>query len=68
MSDKLKGLKMEAAEEVGMLQYVKENNDHYQGDIPSKVNGLNGGPIGGRMVRKMIQGRRKTDCPAREGA
>jgi hypothetical protein len=46
---------MEAANEVGMTQYVKENNDHYKGDVPSKVNGQQGGPIGGRMVQKMIQ-------------
>lgn len=55
VSEKLKKLKMEAANEVGMTQYVKENNDHYQGDLPSKVNGAHGGPIGGRMVQKMIQ-------------
>ena len=55
MSEKLKKLKMEAANEVGMTQYVKENNDHYKGDVTSKVNGQQGGPIGGRMVQKMIQ-------------
>ena len=54
MRDKLKKLKMEAAREIGMLQYVKENNDHYKGDLPSKVNGAQGGPIGGQMVKKMI--------------
>lgn len=55
LNEKLKKLKMEAANEIGMLQYVKENNDHYKGDLPSKVNGAQGGPIGGRMVKKMIQ-------------
>jgi hypothetical protein len=55
VSEKLRKLKMETASEVGMLQYVKENNDHYQGDVPAKVNGAHGGPIGGNMVRKMIQ-------------
>ena len=55
VSDKLNKLKMEAANEVGLIQYVKENNDHYKGDVPSKVNGQQGGPIGGRMVQKMIQ-------------
>lgn len=55
ISDKLKQLKMEAAQEIGMLQYVKENNDHYKGDVPSKINGAQGGPIGGHMVKKMIQ-------------
>ena len=55
ISEKLNKLKMEAADEIGMMQYVKENNDHYKGDVPSKVNGEQGGPIGGRMVQKMIQ-------------
>ena len=52
---KLQQLKMEAAAEIGMTQYVKENNDHYKGDVPSKINGAQGGPIGGQMVKKMIQ-------------
>lgn len=55
ISEKLNKLKMEAAQEIGMLQYVKENNDHYKGDVPSKTNGQQGGPIGGHMVKKMIQ-------------
>ncbi|NLT39715.1 MAG: alpha/beta-type small acid-soluble spore protein [Clostridiales bacterium] len=55
ISEKLKALKMEAAAEIGMSQYVKENNDHYKGDVPSKINGQQGGPIGGRMVQKMIE-------------
>jgi hypothetical protein len=55
ISEKLKKLKMEAAQEIGMTQYVKENNDHYKGDVPAKVNGAQGGPIGGQMVKKMIQ-------------
>ncbi|SMC50573.1 alpha/beta-type small acid-soluble spore protein [Papillibacter cinnamivorans] len=50
----LNKLKMEAAREIGRLQYVKENNDHYKGDLPSRVNGEQGGPIGGQMVKKMI--------------
>lgn len=54
-SEKLKGLKMEAAQEIGLLQYVKENNDHYKGDVASKINGAQGGPIGGHMVKKMIR-------------
>lgn len=52
--DKLNKLKMEAAEEIGRLQYVKENNDHYKGDVASRINGEQGGPIGGQMVKKMI--------------
>lgn len=47
--------KLECAEEIGMTQYVKENNDHYKGDLPSKVNGQQGGPIGGQMVKRMIE-------------
>lgn len=46
--------KMECAQEIGHLQWVKENNDHYKGDVPSKINGQQGGPIGGQMVKKMI--------------
>jgi hypothetical protein len=53
--EKLNKLKMETAQEIGMLQYVKENNDHYKGEVPSKINGAQGGPIGGYMVKKMIQ-------------
>lgn len=52
---KLNSLKMEAAAEIGMTQFVKENNDHYKGDVPSKLNGAQGGPVGGHMVKKMIQ-------------
>ena len=47
-----------AANEIGMIQYIKENNDHYLGDVPSKINGEQGGPIGGRMVKKMIEAER----------
>lgn len=46
--------KMECAGEIGHLQYCKENNDEYKGDLPSRVNGEQGGPIGGEMVRQMI--------------
>ena len=46
--------KLECATEIGALQYCKENNDHYKGDLPSKENGRQGGPIGGQMVKKMI--------------
>lgn len=51
---KLNKLKMEAANEINMTEFVKENNDHDKSDLPSKVNGAQGGPIGGRMVKKMI--------------
>jgi len=53
--DALTRFKMECAQEIGHLQFVKENNDHYKGDVSAKVNGLEGGPIGGQMVKKMIQ-------------
>lgn len=46
--------KLECAEEIGHLQYCKENNDHYKGDLTSKQNGQEGGPIGGQMVKRMI--------------
>jgi hypothetical protein len=51
----LNRFKIECAKEIGYLQYVKENNDHYKGDVPCRVNGLQGGPIGGQMVKRMIQ-------------
>jgi hypothetical protein len=55
VSKKLNQLKMEAAAEIGMTQFTKEYNDHYKGDLTSKENGSQGGPIGGQMVKKMIQ-------------
>lgn len=50
----LQQLKMEAAAEIGHLDFVRENNDHYKGDVTARQNGLEGGPIGGQMVKKMI--------------
>ncbi|AFV03972.1 small acid-soluble spore protein, alpha [Dehalobacter sp. UNSWDHB] len=50
----LQNLKMEAAAEIGHLDFVRENNDHYKGDVTARQNGLEGGPIGGQMVKKMI--------------
>lgn len=50
----LQQLKMEAAAEIGHLDFVRENNDHYKGDVTSRQNGLEGGPIGGQMVKKMV--------------
>jgi len=47
--------KLECAKEIGRLQYCKEYNDHYKGDLPSRVNGSEGGPIGGQMVKRMIE-------------
>ena len=51
----LKQLKVEVATELGLLQNIKENNDHYRGDVPAKYNGAQGGPIGGEMVKRMIK-------------
>ena len=50
----LQELKMEAAAEIGHLDFVRENNDHYKGDVSSRQNGLEGGPIGGQMVKRMV--------------
>lgn len=50
----LNRFKMECAREIGMEQFVKENNDHYKGDLTAAQNGREGGPIGGQMVKKMI--------------
>ncbi len=52
--DAMTNFKMEVAKELGLLQYVKENNDHYKGDVPARINGQQGGPIGGEMVRRLI--------------
>lgn len=53
--DAMTKFKLECAEEIGHLQYCKENNDHYKGDQTARQNGFEGGPIGGQMVKKMIQ-------------
>ena len=47
--------KLECAQEIGRMQFVKENNDHYKGNLSSKQNGEEAGPIGGQMVKKMIE-------------
>lgn len=47
--------KLECAAEIGRTQFCKENNDHYKGDLSSKQNGSEGGPIGGQMVKRMIE-------------
>ncbi len=46
--------KIECAKEIGHEQFIKENNDHYKGDLTAAQNGHEGGPIGGQMVKKMI--------------
>lgn len=52
--DAMQQFKMEVAKDLGRLEFVKENNDHYKGDLTARQNGLEGGPIGGEMVRRMI--------------
>lgn len=47
--------KAEVAAEMGRSQFIKENNDHYKGDLTARQNGSEGGPIGGEMVRRMIK-------------
>lgn len=51
----LNNFKMECAAEIGRTQFTKENNDHYKGDLTAKQNGSEGGPIGGQMVKRMIE-------------
>ena len=53
--DALTKFKLECAAEIGRLQFCKENNDHYKGDLTSAQNGHEGGPIGGQMVKRMIE-------------
>ncbi|HOA55122.1 MAG: alpha/beta-type small acid-soluble spore protein [Acetivibrionales bacterium] len=47
--------KIECAKEIGHEQFVKENNDHYKGNLTAAQNGREGGPIGGQMVKRMIE-------------
>ncbi len=53
--DGMTRFKLEVAEEIGRLNFCKENNDHYKGDLSARQNGSEGGPIGGEMVRRMIR-------------
>lgn len=57
--DALTKFKLECATEIGRLQFAKENNDHYKGDLTSSQNGHEGGPIGGQMVKRMIEEMKK---------
>ena len=52
--DAMQKLKFECAEDLGLTQFCKENNDHYKGHLTARQNGLEGGPIGGEMVKRMI--------------
>jgi hypothetical protein len=51
----LQNLKMETASQLGLLQNISENKAFYKGDVAARINGAQGGPIGGQMVRKMIR-------------
>jgi hypothetical protein len=51
----LQELKMEVAAEMGRTDFIRENNDHYKGDLSARQNGSEGGPIGGEMVKRMVQ-------------
>jgi len=51
--------KMECAQDLGILQNCKEFNDEYKGNLPARVNGGQGGPIGGEMVQRMIRAAEK---------
>jgi hypothetical protein len=53
--DAMTKFKMECAEAIGRTQFTKEKNDHYKGDLTSRQNGSEGGPIGGEMVKRMIK-------------
>ncbi len=53
--DEMTRFKLQVASEMGRLEFCKENNDHYKGDLSARQNGSEGGPIGGEMVRRMIQ-------------
>ena len=52
--DAMTKFKLEVAQEMGLSQYAKENNDHYKGGLSARENGSQGGPIGGEMVKRMI--------------
>lgn len=51
----LNKFKMECAAEIGRTQFTKEHNDHYKGDLTARQNGSEGGPIGGQMVKRMVE-------------
>ena len=53
--DAMTKFKLECAQDIGRVQFAKENNDHYKGDLTAKQNGSEGGPIGGEMVKRMIK-------------
>ena len=53
--DQMEKFKMECAQAIGHEQFVKENNDHYKGDVSARQNGSEGGPIGGEMVKRIFE-------------
>lgn len=48
--DGLDKMKIEYASEIGT-----KFNDGYKGNRPSKLNGYIGGPVGGMMIKKMVE-------------
>jgi hypothetical protein len=48
--DALDKMRTEYANEIGT-----KLNDAYKGNLPSKLNGEIGGPIGGLMTKKMVE-------------
>jgi len=56
--DPMTKLKFESAKEIGHVQFCKEFNDEYKGNLTSAQNGHEGGPIGGRMVKKVFEATR----------
>ena len=59
--DAMQKFKLEVAKDIGRLEFCKENNDHYKGDVSARQNGSEGGPIGGEMVRRMIKSYEEND-------
>ena len=53
--DAMQKFKLQVAQAMGRLEFCKENNDHYKGELTARQNGSEGGPIGGEMVKRMIQ-------------
>jgi len=57
--DAMTKFKMECAAEIGRTQYTKEHNSPNKASVSAKQNGSEGGPIGGQMVKRMIEQAKK---------
>ena len=51
--------KLECAAEIGRTEFCKENNDEDKSNLTARQNGSEGGPIGGQMVKKMVEQAKK---------